>query len=227
MNLTKICIKCRLEKNISDYNKAKNKDGLNNKCKSCIKEYTLEYNNKNKQTIYEKHKQYRHSNKEYFINRGKEYREKNKSRLLEYGKEYREKNKEILAEKAFIRASNRIDEIREYQRNYVSNRRKKDALFNISINIRRLISLSIQKQGYTKKSKTHEILGCSFEEFKAHIENQFVEDMSWNNRHLWHIDHIYPVSKAVDEDHLIKLNHYSNLRPLWIEDNLKKGNKIL
>jgi hypothetical protein len=50
--------------------------------------------------------------------------------------------------------------------------------------------------------------------------------MSWSNRELWHLDHIYPVSKALNEEHLIQLNHYTNFQPLWAEDNIRKGNKI-
>jgi len=51
--------------------------------------------------------------------------------------------------------------------------------------------------------------------------------MTWENQGLWHMDHIYPVSRATDEEHLIKLNHYTNFQPLWAEDNIKKSNKII
>ena len=79
--------------------------------------------------------------------------------------------------------------------------------------------------GYRKKSKTADILGCSFEEFKTHIESQFQPRMSWENRHLWQIDHIMPVSMAKTYDEIVRLNHYKNLRPLWALDNQKKANK--
>jgi hypothetical protein len=42
-----------------------------------------------------------------------------------------------------------------------------------------------------------------------------------------HIDHIIPLSSAKSEDEIYKLCHYTNLQPLWAEDNLKKSNKIL
>jgi hypothetical protein len=49
--------------------------------------------------------------------------------------------------------------------------------------------------------------------------------MSWDNKHLWHIDHIIPLSSAKTEDELKQLCHYTNLQPLWAADNIKKSNK--
>ena len=81
----------------------------------------------------------------------------------------------------------------------------------------------------SKRNKTFHIVGCPPEYLKEHLETQFVDGMSWNNygRYGWHIDHIIPLSSAKTEDELYKLCHYTNLQPLWAEDNLKKSNKIL
>ena len=65
------------------------------------------------------------------------------------------------------------------------------------------------------------------QEDKEHLENQFKEGMTWHNRSEWHIDHIVPLSSANNEEELYKLCHYTNLQPLWAEENLKKSNKIL
>jgi hypothetical protein len=51
--------------------------------------------------------------------------------------------------------------------------------------------------------------------------------MSWENRDEWHIDHIIPLSSANSEEELYKLCHYTNLQPLWAEENIKKSNKII
>jgi hypothetical protein len=72
-----------------------------------------------------------------------------------------------------------------------------------------------------------DIVGCSPEFLKKHLENQFVSGMSWDNRSEWHIDHIIPLSSAKTKDELYKLSHYTNLQPLRSEDNLRKSNKIL
>ena len=51
--------------------------------------------------------------------------------------------------------------------------------------------------------------------------------MSWDNRIEWHLDHIIPISLATTEEEIIKLNHYTNFQPLWAEENIRKGNKVL
>jgi hypothetical protein len=79
--------------------------------------------------------------------------------------------------------------------------------------------------GYKKNSKTSNILGCSFEEFKSYIESQFNDNMSWKNYGEWHLDHKIPVSWAETEEQIYELNRYTNFQPLWSFDNLSKGNK--
>ena len=79
--------------------------------------------------------------------------------------------------------------------------------------------------GYSKKSRTYDILGIDYEEFKIYIENQFLEGMTWGNHGKWHLDHKIPISWGKTEEEVIKLNHYTNFQPLWTCDNLSKGNK--
>jgi len=80
--------------------------------------------------------------------------------------------------------------------------------------------------GYKKTSNTASILGCTFKEFYIHIEQQFTQGMSWANRHSWHIDHTVPLAFAENEQELLALNHYTNLRPLWSIENQNKAGML-
>lgn len=79
-----------------------------------------------------------------------------------------------------------------------------------------------------KDSGIRELLGADLDAVKKHIEDQFVDGMSWENWSLdgWHIDHIIPLGSAKDEKELRVLCHYTNLQPLWAFDNLSKGDRI-
>jgi len=210
----KTCTKCKVEKEFTEFGRLKqSKDGYRFYCKICVKEDRL----KNSEHIVEYRKQYAIKNKE---NR-RLYKLKNKEKLKEQDKQYRLNNKDRYNQWRISNKKSINDKINQYNK----NRKLIDPLFKLSCNIRTLICNCIKRQGYKKTSTTFKILGCSFEEFKQHLENQFTEGMTWNNAGEWHIDHIYPVSLATDENHLIKLNHYTNLQPLWAIDNIKKSNK--
>lgn len=85
------------------------------------------------------------------------------------------------------------------------------------------------KSKNTKLRGTFELVGCTPEELKLHIETQFKEGMSWENyRHdTWHIDHIIPLACDKTKEEIYELCKYTNLQPLWKDENYKKGKKIL
>lgn len=92
--------------------------------------------------------------------------------------------------------------------------------------IRALLGVALRKRGLVKNSRSEVMLGCTWKEFARHIEKQFLQGMTWENRSLWHLDHITPISLAVTLDDVIALSHFTNLRPLWAKDNIRKSNKI-
>lgn len=123
---------------------------------------------------------------------------------------------------------NNIDKTRERRRNYQNNRFKNDPEFRLSRNIRSRLYEFLKFRKIIKRNTTEEIVGCTKEFLKEHIEKQFTEGMTWDliGKHI-HIDHIIPLSSAKTEEEIYQLCHYTNLQPLWAEDNLKKSNKIL
>ena len=108
----------------------------------------------------------------------------------------------------------------------VKQRRIEDPFFALTTRIRGLVNQSLRIRNLSKKSKTFEIVGCTPDELRIHIERQFLPGMTWENRSRWHIDHIVPLATAKTEAEVIALNHFTNLRPLWAVDNLKKGSKV-
>jgi len=187
----------------------------------------------NKDTILTKHKEYRENNpdkvKESTSKSLKKYYINNKETILIKTKEYRDTNQDVIKAKAKIYRDTNRDKLNTYMR----ERRKNDKLFGLACNMRTLINSSIKRKGYTKKSRTFEILGCTFEQFKEHLEGQFEPWMSWENKGLyngtadygWDVDHIIPVDSAINEDDVIRLNHYTNLRPLcsYINRDVKRN----
>lgn len=107
------------------------------------------------------------------------------------------------------------------------HRRKKEPLYAAALRVRLLIRDSLGKRSVSKTEPASKILGCTYAEFKRHIELQFTDGMSWDKFDKIHIDHILPLSSAKTEDEVKKLCHFTNLRPLWAIDNLKKNGKRL
>ena len=152
----------------------------------------------------------------------KMYHQDNRERLNEYSKQYRQENKERVKQ---YYQDNR--ELRgEYKKQYRKKRRQTDPLFKMMSNLRTRTWKAFKNKGYSKDSRTQEMLGVDWKVAKQHIENQFTKGMNWDNYGEWHIDHIIPLASANTEKELTKLCHYSNLQPLWAEDNLSKGSKI-
>ena len=121
-----------------------------------------------------------------------------------------------------------LDWWRKYEREYRYNRRREDMFFKIKGNLSGRLSDLINKRNLS--TNTLELIGCDRETFLSHIEKQFTEGMTWENYGLkgWHVDHILPLSSfdLTVEDEVKKACHYTNLQPLWWQDNLEKGNKI-
>jgi hypothetical protein len=164
----------------------------------------------------------------------KKYRLENKEKIKEYNTKWNEENQEYYKkyfEKYYIvnyekekeRKLKWSRDNREYSNNYQKKRKKEDILFKIISNMRN----SVNRYLKYRSKHTFDIVGCSPQFLKEHLETQFIDGMSWDNRSEWHIDHIIPLSSAKTEDELYKLCHYENLQPLWAEDNLKKSNKIV
>jgi hypothetical protein len=195
---TKVCIECDIEKPLTEFYKRKdNPSGYRNNCKEC----KLKNNHR-----------WRKENKDKVTNIGKIWREKNKESIKDRIKEWEKKN---------------YQKIRDRKNKRARDRRKEDPVYHMINKVRCRLKKYLITFNITKKNRTFDIVGCTPQELKEHLEKQFKDGMTWENRNLWHIDHISPLSSAKTEEELYKLCHYTNLQPLWAEENLKKSNKIV
>jgi hypothetical protein len=230
----KITYKKYYEKNIE---KIKNyRDGRKEETKKYLKNYyqkniqnIKETREKNKDKLKEKRDQFYQKNKKKLIEKSKNYYSKNKDKKKQYNRFYRENNieKEVNRWKNYYKDNREklIKRSSEYHR----LQKKISHLYKLKHNIRGRVSDFLRKKNIKKTNKTFNIVGCDPQFLKEHIENQFIEGMSWDNYGFygWHIDHIIPLSSAKTEEEVYKLCHYTNLQPLWSEENLKKSNKII
>ncbi len=227
------------------------------KNKEKITQKKKEYSENNKENLKIKRKEYKEKNKDKISGYMSEYRENNKEKIVETSKIWYDTNKEVLKtkrdenkehitkyqksyyqkikdkRKKYIEVNK--EKINESSRKYKKNRRQNDPLFKLSCNIGRNIRIGLKSKGLKKNSKTNIIIGCTFQELKEHLENQFEPWMSWENygkyknkefNYGWDIDHVIPQSSSKTEDELLKLNHYTNLKPLcsYTNRHIKRNN---
>ena len=115
----------------------------------------------------------------------------------------------------------------EEKRIYMKERYENDIQYKLSRIVRGRLWKVVSREQKVG-SAVHD-LGCTLEELKIHLENQFEEGMTWDNWKPdgWHLDHIKPLSKfdLTDPVQFKEAVHFTNLQPLWWNENLSKGNK--
>lgn len=242
MKDTKKCTKCQEEKTLDNFSKVSNRETLKTMCRSCVSEYNKKYNKKNKEKITKLRKAWlakdenRKKRDEYMLTYNKEYRKKNKEKVDAQTKTWKENNPEKMAEYKKNWAKNNPEKVKQSRKKRQDKNRQwkneqyaTNPIYKLGVNIRNHAT-KISQIVKTKKGKTSlEYLGCTLEEFKAHIESQWQEGMTWENHSAdgWHIDHIKPIDWYIkNSDDPWQANHYTNLQPLWAKENLSKNNKI-
>lgn len=189
----KVCSKCNEKKPFDDFTvNLKSLDGYKCWCKTCTKEYD------------KKAHVLRYSKNKIDINKKSNEHYHNNQ---DYYTQYRLLNNEKI--KISINNCKR-------KRYYL------DPVYRLRENIRRSINYNLKLKNITKKNRSCEILGCSYEEFKRYTESKWAIWMSWDNygkyngtpNYGWDIDHIEPISTGNTETELIRLSNYTNLQPL-------------
>ena len=186
------------------YKNKRRKDGLQVYCKPCMK--------KENKVNYKKHK-------ESWDKRTKEYNKTDK--FKKYRREW---------------ATNKYNTNPEYRQKcidrVVANERKKldtDPTYKLIHNMRGRLRKAVKGYG-DKYDTTMNLVGCNSTKLREYLEAKFTEGMTWENYGQgWHVDHIKPCCSfdLTSEEEQRKCFHYSNLQPLWAEENMKKGGKYI
>ena len=152
----------------------------------------------------------------------------NKKKHNDYNKKWREEN-EVYRKNYYKTFEKQNEEMTEKRRKRYNKRRKMDPLFRLIINMRTQLNVILKEKNINKKNKTLDILGCTPQELKIHLEKKFKPGMNWANHGVygWHVDHIVPLNLAKTIDDVEYLMNYKNLQPLWATENILKSDKII
>ena len=138
-------------------------------------------------------------------------------------KAWKKKNKDKVAENQKQWAKKNPQRMTSFRKNS-RKKRMLDPINRIIHNMRKRISKALK----TRSDSTVDLIGCSSNQLRKHIQSQFIGCMTWDNYgKAWHIDHIVPASyfDSSQRQERLRCNHFSNLRPLWAKTNIKRSNK--
>jgi hypothetical protein len=208
----KLCQRCREVKDLSTFTKNVTKPGgLSNWCRPCKNAADKDYRSRNLEKCREKSRDYYAKNSEVLKERAKQYAEKNYESIKQKRYEYYQMNKSRWSR-------------------YQIERAAIDPVYKMKVSIRKLL---VKVMNGSKSQRCEEILGCSYSDLHKHIESQFEPWMTWENKgkysgtlnYGWDVDHIIPLCTAKTVEDIIRLNHYTNLRPLCshVNRNIKRG----
>ena len=187
------CIKCEQVKNFEKFPKCKKSDnGYTWVCKECTKSRKDKWAIDNKEHVMYQRKLYKEKNKDKIAKQNREYDLKNKERRAYTKKQWQENNKEYCRKQAKIyRNKNRErryqyelkyksenqDKIRKrrianrnHHNKYIRYKKNNDINFKIACALRARFKVFLKSKGVKPNIKTLDLIGCSLEYFKKHIE---------------------------------------------------------
>jgi hypothetical protein len=241
----KICTKCHVDKDISNFNKANGNTSTtySSRCKSCQSEYKKEYSKINSKKIKQKNVNDYQKNRDKLISKSKKYYQENKTHKNEYDKERYYGNLEKFREEGRQYYYDNKEACIERGRKNSAKKYKNDSIFKLRNRVSCEIKRALKKLGSSKNGHSVlEFLPYSMQELKEHIEKQFESWMTWDNwstyridkwddedqsTWTWQLDHIIPQADlpytSMATDNFQKCWALENLRPLSAKQNLLDG----
>jgi len=159
-----------------------------------------------------------------------EIQRKNDPNRINWTKEYNQRPEVIKRRRELAKS----EKSRIRDRAYSSKQQKTNPQFRLASNVRKRITRYLKGIRGRKYGKTNELLSCDWKYLKKHLESNFYnnkktkEPMTWSNYGKWHVDHIMPLSSfdLIIVEEQFAACHFSNLQPLWAEDNIAKNNRL-
>lgn len=202
---------------------------------------------RHREALNEKKRQYCLANPERVKAKNAAYYVKNREIVKERVRQYSQKNsdaikarerilhrQQLAAEtpeqrerrRAYHREWARVDRAKNPEKYHskIRKRRAEDPQFVMMCRLRCRLSDALRVVNSTKSATTIQLLGCTPDFLMKHIESLFSKGMTWDNRKLWHLDHIRPLVQfdLLDPAQQRECFHYTNLRPIWWFENLEK-----
>lgn len=164
--------------------------------------------------------------KEYHGEKGKAWANENSERMRNLQREAAKRNAVPRAAATKRWRSNNKEHVKLYGKVYKTERRATDPEFKLLDNLRNRMRAAL-KNNY-KTSSTCDLTGCSMRALRLHLESLFKPGMTWGNYGEWHVDHKKPcVSFDMSSPQQQReCFHFSNLQPLWAEENCKKNRYV-
>lgn len=129
-----------------------------------------------------------------------------------------------------VRLAKFKEQSRAWTKAYRAARKAIDPNYKLACGLRSRVSGLLRRCKAARAGRMVDLLDCSIQHLREHLESQFLEGMSWENYGLygWHIDHIIPVTQfdLTDPEQQKACFHWTNLQPLWAADNLRKNNRL-
>ncbi len=179
-------------------------------------------------TNLERARRFRERHRDRISEKQRIWRAANREQVNQQARKYREIHKIKLARRRRERYRHRAEKDRQ-------NRIRRNILltnpnFRIRLYLSNRFRQAIRKSGGLKINRMIKLIGCSIEDFWIYLESKFEPGMTRENYgKVWHIDHIMPcaIFDLTKPEHQKRCFHFSNLQPLFAEDNRRKSDKIV
>lgn len=218
---TKLCPRCKQEKSIQEfYKNTSTKDGYHTYCKPCQKQHYRQWrlNNPDYQ------KEWYQNDQPLRIEKARIKRQQNREKYNENARRWYNKQPKTFQQWGTVHKLERNKQLQQ--------KRKNNPNYKLLCNLRHRSGIALKNN--QKSGHTLDLLMCTVEFWRKHLESLWTKGMSWNNygnkAGQWSIDHIIPCDFFKDylDDPIEQYMcfRWQNTQPMWHVDNIRKNAKI-